>query len=263
MKDPVSISNASGTSFNLAAGPGVNIGVSDGTIWQDARFYTHNDGPGGLPATQGSPNGFSRFNGTSVIPNSKGTVVATPTNLTAARQAIDASTQIDALVANETLTSLASGYSRNIQNSINEVYVIRVTNNFNRGVITLTGDAGDSFILDINNQDGSTGINFKSSAVNLVGINSSNVLWNINGTGHVFNLQNPGGSTFRGTVLAVQGEAKIDGGFSGGVYARSINMMFNILSIGNVFQQTIDPCEQNVGIRPGSCLGDGSWGRLW
>jgi hypothetical protein len=248
MKDPVSISNETDTSFNLAAGPGVNIAVSDGTIWKDAQFYTHNDGPGGFPETQGSPNGFSRFDGNSVIPNSKGTVVATPTDLTAARQAvINASTQIDALVANETLTNLASGYSKNIQNSIDEVYVIRVTNDFNGGVITLTGDVNDKFIFDIDNQNGGLGVDFKSGEVKLVGVDAADVLWNVNGTGgRVFNLQNPGGSAFRGTVLAVQGDAKIDGGFSGGVYARSINMMSNILSIGKVFQPISSSCPGDL-----------------
>jgi hypothetical protein len=239
--DPASIAAETGTGCNIAAGPGVAISVQDGTIWKTAIFYQNSS----VPVATGSPSGFSRFDGTGVIAGSKGTVTATPYDLSQARlDVINASNTISSSTANVNLTTIGDGYSLNIQNGINQVYVIRVTNDFTGGVITLTGDPGDRFIFDILNTNNGFGINMKSGEVVLIGVDATDVIWNVHGTGTVvYNESNPSGSAFRGTVICKDGDAVIDGGFSGAMYAVSIQMMSNVLFIGKPYVDSPLPVE--------------------
>jgi hypothetical protein len=242
--DPASIVAEIGTGCNIAAGPGVDIDVSDGTIWQSAIFY----GDSSAPACTISKNGFTRFNGTSIISGSSVAVI--PYNLSQARlDVINAANTISNLPADTTVSSISDGNSFNIKNGKNQVYIIRVTNgcSFGSSGITLTGDPGDKFIFDILNSSNGKGISITNGEIVVHGIDAIDIIWNVHGDGGgnpvVYN--ETGSSTaFRGTIIADSGTAHIaGGGFSGAIYAVSIEMKSGGLFIGKPIPEGVFPVE--------------------
>jgi len=107
------------------------------------------------------------------------------------------------------LTSVnLDGSSLTISGGANEKVVLKLTNFIltNHSIFTLSGTATTAFIINVRNTFSLT----SNSAISLLNVPASNVLFNIRGAGTIVQLR--GGSTMSGTLLALRRNVRIRGG---------------------------------------------------